>query len=78
MGKFRDLNNIFISLTLDSVNHSSLYEAARRLVDREIAIDKLGGRRSGFDSDKRNMSLLSNKKGILDLYSYRKCFTGDD
>lgn len=78
MGKFRHFNNIFIALTMDRITHNSLYQEAIKFFDREIEIDKLRLRRMNLDGDIRNRSLLSEKNTMLDLYSFRKCFSGDD
>ena len=78
MAKFRNLNNILISLTLDSVAYNSLYQVARRLFDREINIDNLRIGKLDFDREMKERSLLSDKKTMLDLFSYRKCFSEGD
>lgn len=78
MAKFSNLNNIFISLTLDRVTHNSLYQVARRLFDKEIDIEMLRNRKADLDHERREKSLLSDEKRMLDLYSYRKCFTGGE
>jgi hypothetical protein len=78
LARFRDMNHIFIPLILDNVTHSSLYQVARRFCDKEIDINNLGKIKLGIDSERRERSLLSDKKSMLDLYSYRKCFTGGD
>ncbi|MEE9150404.1 MAG: hypothetical protein V3U20_01050 [Thermoplasmata archaeon] len=78
LAKFRNLNNILISLTLDRVTHISLYQAARKLFDREINVDKLRSGKVGIDRESRERSLFSDKKTMLDLYSYRKCFNEGD
>ncbi len=78
MAKFSNLNNILISLTLDSVAYNSLYQAARRLFDREINVDDLIIRKMDLDKEMKERSLLSDKKTMLDLFSYRKCFTEGD
>jgi hypothetical protein len=76
--RFRDMNHIFIPLILDNITHNSLYQVARKLCDQEIDINKLGSRKLSIDNEKRERSLLPEKKRMFDLYSYRKCFTGGD
>ena len=78
MAKFRNLNDILISLTLDSVAYNSLYQVARRLFDREINVDDLRIGKVDLDRELKERSLLSGKKTMLDLFSYRKCFTEGD
>lgn len=78
MEKFNGLHNIFISLTMDKIIHNSLYEVARKLFDKEIDIDILRSPKGGMDRERRSKSLLSEREGIFDLYSYRKCFTGGE
>lgn len=78
MAKFRNLNNILISLTLDRVAYNSLYQVVRRLFDREIDVNDLKSGKVDLDREIKGRSLLSDKKTMLDLYSYRKCFTEGD
>ncbi len=76
LAKFRDRNNIFIPLILDSVTYGSLYQVARELCDKEIDLEALEERKAGGDEGRREKSLLNGKKDAFDLYSYRKCFPG--
>lgn len=78
IAKFRNLNNILISLTLDGVAYNSLYQVARRLFDREINVDDLRIGKVDLDREMKERSLLSDKKTMLDLFSYRKCLTEGD
>jgi hypothetical protein len=78
MKKFHNLNNILISLVLDSITHRSLYQAARRFFDKEIDINNLRVGRQDMDPDLGSRSLLSDKKTDLDLFSFRKSISGGD
>ena len=78
LNKFGSLNDFFVSLTLDRIAHSSLYQTAKRLFDREIDIDILRERKIRRDIGQREKSLLSSRKGSLDLFGYRRCLDGGE
>ena len=78
LGSFRNMNNIIIPVILDNITHQSLYQVVKRLVDREVIIDNKRLQNGGSDAERKERSLLSEKKSFMDLYSYRKCLTGGD
>jgi hypothetical protein len=71
--KFQTVNNIFIPVVLDGFTHTSLFEVAKGLCDREININHLNARRVDLDEEVRRRSILTERKTLFDLNSFRRC-----